>query len=190
MFSKEKLIAYIQLMRLDRPIGTLLLLWPTLWALFLSVKGIPPFSILTIFILGVIFMRAAGCVINDYADRNIDGQVKRTLNRPLATGRATPKEAKDLVYGIACLFVGFGVIPKCLCHCLVFHRRLINADLPFHETLHPLAAAVFGHGIRLVDSHGVWRDYRAVTLRMLDFVYCQFGVDGGLRYAICHGGSR
>ena len=59
MFSKEKLIAYIQLMRLDRPIGTLLLLWPTLWALFLSVKGIPPFSILMIFILGVIFMRAA-----------------------------------------------------------------------------------------------------------------------------------
>ena len=75
MFSKEKLIAYIQLMRLDRPIGTLLLLWPTLWALFLSVKGIPPFSILTIFILGVIFMRAAGCVINDYANRNIDGWI-------------------------------------------------------------------------------------------------------------------
>ena len=106
MFSKEKLIAYIQLMRLDRPIGTLLLLWPTLWALFLSVKGIPPFSILMIFILGVIFMRAAGCVINDYADRNIDGQVKRTLNRPLATGRATPKEAKILFIALlACSLV-------------------------------------------------------------------------------------
>ena len=94
MFSKEKLIAYIQLMRLDRPIGTLLLLWPTLWALFLSVKGIPPFSILMIFILGVIFMRAAGCVINDYADRNIDGQVKRTptaLWRPVGQRRKKQK---------------------------------------------------------------------------------------------------
>jgi hypothetical protein len=74
------------------------------------------------------------------------------------------------------LFVGFGVIPEFLCHCFVFYRRLINADLSFHETLHPLAATVFGHDIRLVDSHGVWRNYRAVTLRVLDFVYSQFGV--------------
>ena len=131
MFSKEKLIAYIQLMRLDRPIGTLLLLWPTLWALFLSVKGIPPFSILMIFILGVIFMRAAGCVINDYADRNIDGQVKRTLNRPLATGRATPKEAKILFIALlACslvlvLFLNFYAIA------LSFIGALLTLIYPF-----------------------------------------------------------
>ncbi|MGC6406372.1 4-hydroxybenzoate octaprenyltransferase [Bisgaard Taxon 45] len=94
--SKQKWIAYAQLMRFDKPIGTLLLLWPTLWALFLSVKGMPDLSILSIFVLGVIFMRAAGCVINDYADRHIDGAVKRTSKRPLATGAATPEEAKWL----------------------------------------------------------------------------------------------
>lgn len=95
-FQKEKLIAYSQLMRIDRPIGTLLLLWPTLWALFLANDGFPPIHLLIVFILGVIFMRAAGCVINDYADRHIDGSVKRTVNRPLATGKATAKEAKIL----------------------------------------------------------------------------------------------
>ncbi|WP_301098386.1 4-hydroxybenzoate octaprenyltransferase [Otariodibacter sp.] len=94
--TQDKFIAYAQLMRLDKPIGTLLLLWPTLWALFTAANGFPPVSILIIFVLGVIVMRAAGCVINDYADRNIDGNVKRTSQRPLATGRATAKEAKIL----------------------------------------------------------------------------------------------
>ncbi|WP_018652085.1 4-hydroxybenzoate octaprenyltransferase [Actinobacillus capsulatus] len=95
-FSKPKLLAYAQLMRLDKPIGTLLLLHPTLWALFVAAKGLPPLPILIVFVLGVIVMRSAGCVINDYADRHIDGNVKRTANRPLATGRATPNEAKAL----------------------------------------------------------------------------------------------
>lgn len=99
-FTQDKWRAYAQLMRLDKPIGTLLLLWPTLWALFTAQQGIPPLSILIVFILGVVVMRAAGCVINDYADREIDGKVKRTLSRPLATGRATAKEAK---YLFACL---------------------------------------------------------------------------------------
>ncbi|MFD1806040.1 4-hydroxybenzoate octaprenyltransferase [Pasteurella oralis] len=104
--SKQKLIAYAQLMRFDKPIGTLLLLWPTLWALFLSVKGMPDLTILTIFVLGVVLMRAAGCVINDYADRHIDGKVKRTSQRPLATGAATAQEAKYLfVFLILCAFI-------------------------------------------------------------------------------------
>ncbi|HEA3289378.1 TPA: 4-hydroxybenzoate octaprenyltransferase [Pasteurella multocida] len=104
--SKQKWIAYAQLMRFDKPIGTLLLLWPTLWALFLSVKGMPDLSILSIFVLGVIFMRAAGCVINDYADRHIDGAVKRTSKRPLATGATTPEEAKWLfVLLVFCSFI-------------------------------------------------------------------------------------
>ncbi|MDY4279765.1 MAG: 4-hydroxybenzoate octaprenyltransferase [[Pasteurella] mairii] len=106
IFTKDKLIAYAQLMRFDRPIGSLLLLWPTLWALFLAEKAIPKGAILLIFVLGVIFMRAAGCVINDYADRHFDGHVKRTSNRPLATGRVTPKEAKILfAVLILCSFV-------------------------------------------------------------------------------------
>lgn len=103
---QEKLTAYIQLMRFDKPIGTLLLLWPTLWALFLADKHFPTFSVLVIFILGVIVMRAAGCVINDYADRHIDGKVKRTANRPLTTGKLSEKEAKGLfIVLIACAFI-------------------------------------------------------------------------------------
>lgn len=88
--------SYIQLMRLDKPIGSFLLLWPTLWALFLASKGMPDLKILIIFILGVVFMRSAGCVINDYADRHIDGKVKRTSQRPLAIGAISEKEAKIL----------------------------------------------------------------------------------------------
>ena len=84
---------FIQLMRLDRPIGTYLLLWPTLWALWLAAEGVPDPKNLVIFVLGVILMRAAGCVINDYADRNFDGHVARTKNRPLATGRVSAREA-------------------------------------------------------------------------------------------------
>lgn len=96
MFTYHKLMNYVQLMRLDKPIGTLLLLWPTLWALFSAQHGMPNLKILLIFILGVILMRSAGCVINDYADRHIDGNVKRTALRPLATGKVTEKEAKVL----------------------------------------------------------------------------------------------
>ncbi|PHS68878.1 MAG: 4-hydroxybenzoate octaprenyltransferase [Methylophaga sp.] len=84
---------YIQLMRLDKPIGILLLLWPTLSALWFAAEGLPDMTVLIVFILGVIIMRSAGCVINDYADRDFDGQVARTLNRPLALGLINPKDA-------------------------------------------------------------------------------------------------
>jgi 4-hydroxybenzoate polyprenyl transferase, proteobacterial len=80
---------YWQLARLDKPIGTLLLLWPTLWALWLASGRMPSFSLLIVFSLGVVVMRAAGCVINDYADRHFDGHVKRTAFRPLPSGRIT-----------------------------------------------------------------------------------------------------
>jgi 4-hydroxybenzoate polyprenyltransferase len=92
-FSKQKRQAYLQLMRMDKPIGTLLLLWPTLWALWIAAKGFPHISVLLVFVLGVLLMRSAGCVINDFADRKIDGFVKRTKNRPLPSGRATSFEA-------------------------------------------------------------------------------------------------
>jgi len=88
--------AYAQLMRLDKPVGIYLLLWPTLWALLMAAQGLPPLGITVIFVAGVVVMRSAGCVINDYADRNVDGRVKRTTQRPLATGEATPKQALQL----------------------------------------------------------------------------------------------
>jgi 4-hydroxybenzoate polyprenyltransferase len=101
--TMSKWQAYSRLMRIDKPIGTLLLLWPTLWALWLSGMAIPPLSVLLVFVLGVFVMRAAGCVINDYADRNVDGHVKRTAARPLASGAVTEKEAKLLFAGLGLL---------------------------------------------------------------------------------------
>ncbi|MEC9484185.1 MAG: 4-hydroxybenzoate octaprenyltransferase [Halomonas sp.] len=92
---------FLHLTRLDRPIGTWLLMWPTLWALWLAAGGIPPRDTLLIFIAGVYLMRAAGCVINDYADRHFDGHVKRTRDRPLATGRISEREAKGLFIGLS-----------------------------------------------------------------------------------------
>lgn len=85
------MLAYLQLMRLDKPIGTLLLLWPTLWAIWLT--GHPSLFIILVFVAGVLVMRSAGCVINDYADRHFDGYVERTKNRPLARGALTAKNA-------------------------------------------------------------------------------------------------
>ena len=96
-----KLWPWIQLMRLDRPVGTLLLLWPTLWAVWIAGNGSPSVRTVIIFTLGVIVMRAAGCVINDFADRNIDGHVKRTEGRPLATGALSGRQALMLFAGLA-----------------------------------------------------------------------------------------
>ncbi|WQG59526.1 4-hydroxybenzoate octaprenyltransferase [Pseudomonas sp. RTB3] len=84
---------FIQLTRMDRPIGIYLLLWPTLWALWIAAKGVPSLSNLLIFVIGVILMRAAGCVINDFADRKVDGHVKRTEQRPLVSGKVRSREA-------------------------------------------------------------------------------------------------
>lgn len=89
---------YLKLMRFDKPIGILLLLWPTLWALFIAANGWPPLKILIIFIVGVILMRAAGCVINDIADRNFDAFVERTQHRPLATKQISFKNALILFF--------------------------------------------------------------------------------------------
>ncbi|MBB1199247.1 4-hydroxybenzoate octaprenyltransferase [Enterobacteriaceae bacterium 89] len=94
--TQNKFQAYNRLMRTDKPIGTLLLLWPTLWALWVASPGIPPLWILGVFVAGVWLMRAAGCVVNDYADRKFDGHVKRTAHRPLPSGDVSEKEARVL----------------------------------------------------------------------------------------------
>ena len=102
--------AYARLMRLDKPIGFYLLLWPTLWALLMASQGMPALDITAIFVAGVVVMRCAGCVINDYADRKVDGSVKRTATRPLATGEVTAKQALQLfalLIGIAFVLVLF-----------------------------------------------------------------------------------
>ncbi len=99
---------YLELIRFNRPIGTYLLLWPTLWALWIAAEGLPDLKLLVIFILGTFLMRSAGCIINDYADRNIDSHVKRTKNRPLATGRISSKEA--LIFCIVLCLIAFALV--------------------------------------------------------------------------------
>jgi 4-hydroxybenzoate polyprenyltransferase len=90
---RERLARYVLLVRLHRPIGIFLLMWPALWALWLAGDGHPPWFVVLIFILGVVLMRSAGCAINDFADRGFDGHVTRTSQRPLATGEVAPREA-------------------------------------------------------------------------------------------------
>ena len=104
---RDRLHAYFQLMRLDKPIGTFLLLWPTLWALWLANNGLPPLSIIIIFSLGAFVMRSAGCVINDFADREFDGHVERTKHRPLAAGKVSPREVIGLFIALLLIALSF-----------------------------------------------------------------------------------
>jgi len=101
LLRADNIPAYLRLMRVDRPIGSLLLLWPTLWSLWLAADGLPDIPLLLIFIAGTVLMRSAGCVINDYADRRVDGFVARTESRPLVTGSASAEEAIALFIALA-----------------------------------------------------------------------------------------
>ena len=105
---RTRLTAYLDLTRVRRPIGILLLLWPALWALWMAGAGRPPWHVTLIFVLGTALMRSAGCAINDYADRHFDGRVARTCQRPVATGRVSPREAIG-VFAVLSL-VAFGLV--------------------------------------------------------------------------------
>jgi len=109
-YLKDRFYQYFLLMRLHRPIGIYLLLHPTLWALWLASKGQPNIGLVIIFVMGVIVMRSAGCVINDYADRNFDPHVRRTQDRPIANGQVSSKEALGLFIAL-CLFAFLLVLP-------------------------------------------------------------------------------
>jgi len=105
---RERFDAYIKLVRLHRPIGIFLLMWPALWALWLAGAGQPPWGVVVIFVAGVVLMRSAGCAINDYADRDFDGHVARTTARPLAQGLITPAEAVGVFLALS--LVSFGLV--------------------------------------------------------------------------------
>src|SRR6185369_11289521 len=102
----KRLDAYERLIRLDKPIGILLLLWPTLWALWIASRGWPLPSEVVVFVMGTVLMRSAGCALNDWADRDFDGRVARTRDRPLAAGEIRPTEA--LVVGAVLAAIAFG----------------------------------------------------------------------------------
>ncbi len=126
---RERLRRYALLVRLHRPIGILLLLWPTMWALWLAGEGQPPWGIVLVFMVGVAIMRSAGCAINDYADRDFDGCVTRTRTRPIAMGLVTPGEAIGV-------FVALSLLAACL---LVF----LNWPTRFMSLVALLLAAVY-----------------------------------------------
>lgn len=141
---RNKLRDYSTLMRLNRPIGILLLLWPTLWALWIASKGSPDGLVLMVFVIGVVLMRSAGCVINDYADRDFDPHVARTRHRPIATGRVTPKEAL-IVFAVLCL-VAFGLVllMNPLTIYLSFGGAVLAAIYPFTKRYTHLPQVVLG----------------------------------------------
>ena len=128
---RERLGQYLILMRADRPIGWLLLLWPTWWALWLAADGLPPLWILFVFTGGVWLTRGAGCVVNDYADRWLDPHVKRTRERPLATGRVSGREAKLLFAGLMLVAFALVLTLNVLTIALSFIGLLLAATYPY-----------------------------------------------------------
>lgn len=142
--SAARLRDYYLLLRLDKPIGILLLMWPTLWGLWMAAEGMPPLHVLLIFVAGVVLMRSAGCAINDYADRDIDLHVDRTKNRPLTSGRIGPHEALMLAAGLALvallitLPLGWPVI------LMSIPAAFLAASYPYTKRFFPMPQAYLG----------------------------------------------
>ena len=178
---------FIQLMRLDRPIGTWLLLWPTLWALWLAAAGLPDLRVLLIFVIGVVLMRAAGCVINDYADRDIDGHVSRTKQRPLATGRISSREALitfAVLVGISGLLV---LLTNRLTIQLAFVGLALAAIYPFCKrfTFYPqlVLGAAFSWAIPM--AFAAQSNSLPMTLWLLYLANLLWTVAYDTQYAMC-----
>lgn len=142
---------FVQLVRLDRPIGIYLLLWPTLWSLWIAADGVPELKNLLIFVLGVILMRAAGCVINDFADRNFDGHVARTKARPLATGKISVREAWITFAVLVALSFGLVLLTNATTVWLSFGAVAVASLYPFMKryTYYPqvVLGAAYSWGI-------------------------------------------
>lgn len=153
---------YVQLMRLEKPIGTYLLLWPTWWALWLAAEGVPPLHLLLVFSAGVVLMRAAGCVINDYADRKWDGAVERTKQRPLASGAVTGTEALQLFVLLLLLSAGLLVFLNWQTVLLSLVAVLLAAVYPFMKRYTHLPQVVLGAAF----SWGMPMAFMAIQLNL------------------------
>lgn len=159
---RDRIVAYAYLIRLDKPIGTLLLLWPTLWALWLASGGFPQWYLLIIFILGTFLMRSAGCAINDYADQDFDRHVLRTQDRPITSGKISGKEA--LVIAGALALIAFLLIQplNALTKELSFFALAVAIFYPFTKRFFAIPQAVLG----IAFGFGIPMAYAAV----LDFI--------------------
>ena len=147
----ERLPHYYRLARLHRPIGILLLLWPTLWGLWLAAGGFPPWHVLLIFLAGTVLMRSAGCVINDFADRDFDGHVERTVDRPIVTGYVAPLEALCVAGILAAAALFLVLFLDALVIALAVPAVLLAASYPFTKRFLAIPQAylgiAFGFGI-------------------------------------------
>jgi 4-hydroxybenzoate polyprenyltransferase len=147
----EALRQYARLMRLDRPIGIWLLLWPTLWSLWIAAQGRPRPEVFLVLVLGVIVMRSAGCVINDYADRDLDPHVARTRNRPLAAGRVAPTEALVLFAALGLIAIALVSMLDPLARLLAVVGAALTIIYPFTKRFFAapqlVLGAAFGWGI-------------------------------------------
>ena len=146
-----RLREYVLLMRLNRPIGTLLLLWPVLWALWIAAAGRPNLAVLAVFVAGVVLMRSAGCVINDYADRDFDPHVARTRDRPLAAGRVSAREALALFVVLAATAFALVLTMNRLTILMSYVGAALAASYPFMKRYSSLPqfylGAAFGWGV-------------------------------------------
>jgi 4-hydroxybenzoate polyprenyltransferase len=156
---KQRLVIYGQLMRIDKPIGILLLLWPTLWALWIAGNGRPPLGIVIIFCLGTVLMRSAGCVINDYADRDIDARVERTSQRPFARKAVSGREALWLAAALALLSLLLILPLNILTLKLSVIAVLISASYPYTKRFFPVPQAYLG----IAFSFGIPMSFAAIT---------------------------
>ncbi|MFQ3228847.1 MAG: 4-hydroxybenzoate polyprenyltransferase [Reinekea sp.] len=168
--NKLAIEQYIKLTRLDRPIGTYLLLWPTLTALWIASGGFPEVKQLIIFTLGVVFMRSAGCVINDYADRHLDGHVKRTTTRPLAQGIVSEKEALLLFAALVAISFILVLLTNKLTVYMSFIGLALAALYPFMKRHTYLPQVVLGAAF----AWAIPMAFTAVEAPMLDTVWLLF----------------
>jgi 4-hydroxybenzoate polyprenyltransferase len=161
-FIVKRLDAYERLIRLDKPIGTLLLLWPTLWAVWLAAEGKPRLDILIIFIVGTLLMRSAGCALNDYADRDFDPHVERTRGRPLAAGEIQPHEALALAALLAAAAFALVLFLNWLAIVLSFVGLAIAASYPYSKRFFALPQAYLG----IAFGFGIPMAYAAIQFRL------------------------
>ena len=146
----QQLQNYGRLMRIDKPIGFWLLLWPTLWALWIAGAGHPDARIFTVFVLGVFIMRSAGCVLNDYADRKIDPYVERTRHRPIASGAVQPMEALTLFVALGLIAIGLATMLNRPAQLLAVGGAALTVIYPFIKRL--ISVPQFVLGLKMEDS--------------------------------------
>lgn len=168
---RQQLADLLRLARLDRPVGVWLLLWPTLWALWVAAGGVPPLRLQLVFVLGTVVMRSAGCVVNDLLDRNIDPHVRRTRDRPLAARRVSPYTAIGLAFALLVVALGLALLLNAAALRLAFVGAALTLTYPLFKRFFPVPqlylGVCFGWGIPMAFAATLGAVPRAGWLLLL-----------------------